>query len=301
MDDLFRRILVAVDDRGLALNAAVRAFDLAEKLGSDLHVVHALPVPAAYWDEVDDEELAKRYAPALAERRTAVLTEVGDALRAAGMDDTTSAERLSVLPGAPSKIILREARRLGVGLIVLGPHEKLHLLDFGSTTRTVLAHAGVPVWTQRENAEPIRRILVSVDFSEHSRHALAVARALAKRLDASLAALHCYSPPVLVYPVELGAARNAADIDAERNSSREELERWASEHGCSESIFVEGGVADQILERQDKADLFVLGTHGRTALSRFLLGSVAQEVTKRAKVPVLVVTSPKGTWQIEHV
>jgi nucleotide-binding universal stress UspA family protein len=56
----------------------------------------------------------------------------------------------------------------------------------------------------------------------------------------------------------------------------------------------EGDAVDEILRvaRDADADLIVLGTHGRTGLGRLLMGSVAEQVVRRAPCPVLVVKAP---------
>jgi nucleotide-binding universal stress UspA family protein len=57
---------------------------------------------------------------------------------------------------------------------------------------------------------------------------------------------------------------------------------------------VEGNAAPEILRvaEESHCDVIVLGTHGRTGLARLLLGSVAEQVVRRASCPVLMVKGP---------
>lgn len=90
---------------------------------------------------------------------------------------------------------------------------------------------------------------------------------------------------------------------AERQRVREELEGRLAEFAnllreqglVGRSVMRGGQPADEILNvvREEKADLIVMGTHGRRGLSRLLLGSVAEAVLRRAHCPVLAVKSPK--------
>lgn len=136
---------------------------------------------------------------------------------------------------------------------------------------------------------PIHTILFPTDFSESSTQALHVAQALARDYDARLIALHAVPLPTVVYsdgviPPDLGIHDEAA---------RAELDRLDLPAG-SERRFVEGDPIDVILNtaRDAHVDLIVMGTHGRTGLSRLLMGSVAEHVLRKAPCPVLTVRMP---------
>jgi len=136
---------------------------------------------------------------------------------------------------------------------------------------------------------PIQTILFATDFSEHSNHALHAARALARDYDAQLIALHVVPYPTMTYsdgviPPDLGIRDEAA---------REELEHLDLPPG-SQRRFEEGDTVETILRtaREADADLIVMGTHGRTGLSRLLMGSVAEPVVRKAHCPVLTVRVP---------
>jgi len=246
---------------------------------------------------------------ALVRARENTIAALAPALREAGLNGDRLDRALRVQPGHPAKVILKSVEELQADLIVLGPHARRSLFDFGSTTRAVLSRAVVPIWNQPVPVAPIRSILVPVDFSEHSRCALDFAHTLATRLDASLRVLHCYAPPTFAhaggYGSDYGSDATAVPdparlIEQDRVAAKDRLERWMAEYDWAsvpaEPRFVEGEIIQAIVDETGTADLVVMGTHGRTGLSRFLIGSVAHGAIKHALKPVVVVPSPSRTW-----
>jgi nucleotide-binding universal stress UspA family protein len=135
---------------------------------------------------------------------------------------------------------------------------------------------------------PYERIVVAVDFSQDSLAALGSVKELARRLGSELILLHV-SEALKVVPGS-GLAEDErqawqAELDAE-------VKRLADE-GLRARGIVRGGfpVADEILAvaAEERADLLVIGTLGRTGLKERLLGTIADEVMRRAPCPVLVV------------
>jgi nucleotide-binding universal stress UspA family protein len=142
----------------------------------------------------------------------------------------------------------------------------------------------------------IRRILVPVDFSACSAAALKHAAAWSKAFDASLDLLHVwqipvFTPPGVVMDPSFGEARL---LELVREEAERQMNTFASEaraHGIAvRSARCEMGVpALRIVEVSQDYDLIVIGTHGRTGLSHFMLGSVAERVVRLARCPVLTV------------
>jgi universal stress protein A len=137
----------------------------------------------------------------------------------------------------------------------------------------------------------LRNILCAMDLSEPSERALELAAALARDRGARLLVLHVAVPPPFVRPGEL------AKVLQQPGGYRQELEdllRRFQPSGLEGRIdyrIEEGMPADEILRLAEETpcDLVVLGTHGRGGLGRLLLGSVAEEVLRRASCPVLTV------------
>jgi len=296
----FRRILVATDSVGQSDGAVLRGVRMAREFGAHLSFVHAVEVPSPMWIGISDEQLAAMHATALAGARQEVEAHLVELL-ASEPDPPRVSDDLRVLPGNPARVLHDQADEQRADLILLGPHAKRSIFDIGSTTRSVLSHVDCPVWTQPTPVEPVERILVPIDFSEHSRTALETARDVAERIGASIRVLHVWSPPDFAYSSTSDALLGPTYVvDNERKGVQRELERWMEELDwgtvSASHAFVEGDVLTEIELASESADLIVLGTHGRTGLTRFLLGSVAHATLKQGKKPSLVVPCPARTW-----
>lgn len=139
---------------------------------------------------------------------------------------------------------------------------------------------------------PIHTILVPADFSDGSAFAFRMAQALARDYGARIVVAHVVEPPhamgvegVLVYQPEISW-----------ESLRQRLvERYAARAATQvEHIVVEGNPADEIVRLAEDyhADVIVIGTHGRTGLPRLIMGSVAEQVLRRASCPVATIKHP---------
>jgi nucleotide-binding universal stress UspA family protein len=139
---------------------------------------------------------------------------------------------------------------------------------------------------------PIRTILHPTDFSYRSQHAFRLACALARDYGARLHLLHVVPTPLMVY-MEGMVAEPLTDFREEVLAQLRTLQPDDPAIRPEYSLR-EGDVTHEILQfAADQAcDLIVLGTHGRTGLSRLLMGSVAEGVVRRAGCPVLTVKTP---------
>jgi nucleotide-binding universal stress UspA family protein len=143
----------------------------------------------------------------------------------------------------------------------------------------------------------IRRILCPIDFSEASRHALEHAVVLAKWYESRITALHVIHAPLFPPPPILvaGFAEATAPAVPDHKACEEELEAWlepAHRVGIKTDAIVDDGNAPaRILEHasSSQADLIVMGTHGLGGFERFMLGSVAEKVLRKATCPVMTV------------
>ncbi len=139
----------------------------------------------------------------------------------------------------------------------------------------------------------IQTILHPTDFSENSRPAFETACALARDYHAALVVLHVMMPSVSpVYQAPVPDPLRPA----ESQESLAELP-WPQPSDPQirvEHRLAEGDPAEEILRLTEalRCDLVVMGTHGKTGLGRFLTGSVAEEVLRKAVCPVLVVRTP---------
>jgi nucleotide-binding universal stress UspA family protein len=141
-----------------------------------------------------------------------------------------------------------------------------------------------------------RRILHASDFSPASRPAFRRALELARTSRASLTIVHVYSMVVPMMGEGYATAqvydRWLADIRADAQRRLGRLVAQARAKGVrAKGLLLEGIAHDRIVRaaRSTRADLIVLGTHGRTGLGRAFLGSVAARVITLARCPVLTV------------
>src|SRR5450759_3760839 len=142
----------------------------------------------------------------------------------------------------------------------------------------------------------IRRILYASDFSPASGRAFATAVGLAKASGATLTILHVIVPIVPLVPEQYIESATWERIDAEaRRWSQQQLARLAKKAKKTgvrvATKLLEGDPARLIVSaaRSQRADLVVVGTHGRHGWTKFFLGSVAERVIATATGPVVTV------------
>jgi nucleotide-binding universal stress UspA family protein len=142
----------------------------------------------------------------------------------------------------------------------------------------------------------MRRILFASDFSKSSHKAFATAVAMARATGATLTILHVVQLFTPIVPEQYINTDTWDQIDREsRRWSQHQLRRLtdrARKAGVrAVGLLREGDPAEQITRaaRSTRADLLVVGTHGRTGLKKFFLGSVAGRVVVTASCPVVTV------------
>jgi len=129
-------------------------------------------------------------------------------------------------------------------------------------------------------------ILVAVDFSDASRHALQRAVSIARQLGSRVS---------LVHVLALGEDDPAWAAEQWKTFVPDELASDVGERHTVRALKPELGVLHTA--REVGADLIVIGTHGRTGLSHMFLGSVAERVVQLAPCPVLTVREPGRTFE----
>ncbi len=140
-----------------------------------------------------------------------------------------------------------------------------------------------------------KTICCPIDFSDASRAAMEVAVDLARRMGARLTLLHAYPVPGYTFPdgSVVASPRMLQELAEQATRHLAEWQRQAQALGAPE-VAIHTAVGEPAAEivawaKEQKLDLLVLGTHGRTGLEHALMGSVAERVVRRAHVPVLTV------------
>jgi nucleotide-binding universal stress UspA family protein len=213
--------------------------------------------------------------------------------------------RVHIESGTPANVLSSLSDQIKADVIVIGRHRpRTDLpadLPVGSTAYSIITRTLSPcLVTSKTLSLPIRRALVAIDASEAARGALLVAlswssalrNAKSKEPDPTLTALH----------VESGATLSAADahmkrtIDHELDVLRRSAGSWAgvSVEGATET---NGDPVKAITKyaTDHEAELVVLGTRGVSAVLALRLGSVSAAVTRRLRLPVLLV--PPSVWR----
>lgn len=193
--------------------------------------------------------------------------------------------------------IVEAAAKRHADVIVMGTHGRRGLSRalLGSNAERVLRQAPCHVLTVRADAAvptglEFRKLLVPVDFSECSRHALDCALALGAKDDAAIDVLHVIEP----LPPMYHAARvwTRFEVDGELHARVDErLRSWAGDPPGVRYVAMEGRAAAEIARLADERqpDLIVVGITGDTAAPWLPVGSVTERVCRMANAPVLAI------------
>jgi nucleotide-binding universal stress UspA family protein len=290
---MFQKILIPVDGSQCGDHAAQFGLEFAKRLGARVVLTNALI-------EYASEKDAKRM--------------IGPS--------RDLAEKL----GVPFEVRLAEGRFLSIGegiieasqesnseLIVMGTHgrEGIPRMLLGSVAEWVSRRATVPVMLIREQAHAttvppkLERILVAVDGSPQSNLALTTASDLACALGINLELMHVipdipavYSYTAYEYAPMIDFEKYQHDLEAESQAIIAAALALLDAHTPKVAdvrtarVPVNGmRLGDAIIKtaKEHKADLIVIGTHGRSGVDLLLLGSVAERVSHRSEVPVLMI------------
>jgi nucleotide-binding universal stress UspA family protein len=293
------RSILAASDLGSGSDPVVAsAALLAARTGAELHLIHSLELPLAPSGDVAREI---GFFERIAEAEERLGEQAGRTLP----EGLRPASRRVVIHIA-HKAILDRAVDVSADLIVVGPHRGgaagAHFL--GTTADRVVRTSEVPCLVVHEPMSGrIRRVGVPVDCSDPSQGALETALAWALQLGEGAEAAG--APEVRM--MHVGWPVDLHDVpDLERSHVRPRLERQVeravSRVAGAEALRVGIEVlwandpTDAVLTwaKEREIDLLVMGTHGRSGLSRALVGSVASGIARRTPRPVLLV--PPAYW-----
>ncbi len=298
------RILAPVDFSNASRRALAYAVDVAQREEAELTILTACPMPleiapsvAMEFARIHDGVTLENYIRKQGEERQAALLE-----EMSVPAEIREAARVEV--GEPVESIL--AYLADHDLAILGTHGRKGIdhLFMGSVAELVVRSAAKPVivvgaHTDRPANFPPKKILVPIDFSEGARAAFFAANRLAVKHDADVDLLHVVHhaegidglQSMLVQlqgqePVPLGAYAQAKIED--------ELGLFLTGHFEERlpDLHIEDGKPHEVIGRfaaNGGYDLVAMGTHGRSGLARFSIGSVAERVMRTSEVPVMVV------------
>lgn len=288
---MFHKILVPLDGSELAEKALPLAVALAQGLDGELRLVRMVPYFAVMaadpllYDEINrlSEEEALAYLRSVAQR----------------LPDDVPATVLAEI-GSAAEGVLEQAREQEADLIVISSHGRsgLNRWVFGSVAERVLSQAPVPAIIVNSRCEPWdelpKRILVPLDGSELGEQAVAPAVALASALDAELYLLRVTTTAHA--RLETPAMAEVFDDlehreDQEAQAYLRDIAKALPQGAVAEVVHAADSVADTIMDyaRREAINLIVMSSHGRSGLSRWVYGSVAEKVLRSACCATMVV------------
>lgn len=278
-----KKVLVATDLSARSDRAIQRALLLAAPFSADVLVLHVV-----------DEDLPPAVAgPMKIEAEAALAALLAES---GGPGKPCASSRVVV--GRQFETILAVAESEAVDLVAIGRHRADAVLDLfrGSTGERVIRFGKTPVLVVKQPADaPYRRIMVAVDFSAPARRALEAA--LRFFPDAEFYLLHAFDLSVRELTGTAPATGRAAEMREDRAVAFEQSQMDEFLAGLPaplprlHPLIKEGRPVHAILQaaEENRPDLIVLGTHGRTGVGRLLLGSVAERVLAEASIDVLAV------------
>ncbi len=141
------------------------------------------------------------------------------------------------------------------------------------------------------------KILVPTDGSDYTKPAIKQALEVAKMSGAQITALYVLDQTVLTnMPMDTAVMNVYKTLEKEGQEAVDYVLDLAKEYGVKAEVSVkEGTPVKVILEESSGYDLIVMGTLGRTGMSKLLMGSVAERVVRAASCPVLVVRSSEAS------
>jgi universal stress protein E len=281
--------ILAATDFSTRSNRAVRqAGLLAQPDNSQLHIVHV----------VDDDQPGELVRMEKREAERVLSEQTGSIPELRGVQT-----RPMVVTGDPFEGILRTAADVNADLIVMGSHRKQLLLDIfiGTTIERVIRKSSFPVLMVNNEAQRrYEKVVAPVDMSDHSAYALRVALSM-RLISGGATLLHAFFP--LGKGKMFVAGIDQASIDdyvaSERQKAMEELATFLISNDLGRekwSLRVEDGRAFEVISRavaDMRPDLLVMGTHGRSALLKALIGSATEEALRSLSVDILAVPPVK--------
>lgn len=295
------RSVLAATDLGEGSDAVVRrAATLAAATGSTLHILHAFESRSA-----PEEGEPVRPSPGFPGRIAVAEQALEEQIRRAVSEGTVFGSRTVVVFAAGSAILAR-AVDVSADVIVLGPHRpRRGDRVLGTTADRVVRAARVPVLIAAEGQSPrVRNVLVPVDLSQPAHPSLELAiRWTAAAGPAAGARLHVLYVVPRLHDIGDVLLTDEHWIAGELRRVVEEACQSAGDTPAPPLIHgMRSGdqPAEEILRYADEADadLLILATHGRGAVARIVLGSVASAVTQGARCPVLLL--PPALWRGEQ-
>ncbi len=279
----YKKLLVAVDGSESSMHALQVSFQLSKEGTRVVSVAPPFTVDLKIGAEGEIQKM-------LTEPCETALTKASE------MGEAANAEVIGICAmGQPHERIVDLTDSEGCDLTVMGAKGMLSLEKtlMGDTTAKVIGYSVKDVLVVPEKVTlSFDKILLSTDGSEYSRRALARAMDFAESYGSELDVVSVVEISAEIYSV---APQVVEDKIAKTEQYLAKIQKQAESRGITAKWFARDSAEPYniILEiaQKENVGLIVLGSHGRTGLQRFLMGSTAERVIAEAPCPVLVVKS----------
>ena len=281
---LLDKILLAIDFRNSSENIVENAIGLAKTFTSKITIIHVLP------DDVKDEKLKLLLNEAVIKRLEIIRNRI--------KNEGIKTGKPILEFGSFYDKITQVANNINANIIIIGSAEKLEedVYKLGTTAEKIIQKSDKPVWViKKDSLINVKSILCPVDFSPQSKRALKNAITVARRFNAELIIFSVYKE------VSSGPLNIALNLDKEN-------ERIQSEHIKMFNSFLKGFNLtdldwDKEIRKGDPAkeilaaistyesNLLIIGTTGKSGLTRMILGSVTEKVIREVPCSFITVKS----------
>jgi len=296
---MFEKVLLPLDGSELAEMALPYGQELARKLGSELTLFHVCGL-----EHRQQKHMHKVYLDSLAETLRRNLEKSRPEIKVTAKIET----------GGPQENICTLVEKNDIGLIVMSAVGTSGIKIgrmIGSVADHICRTVPIPVMLIKprragqtdSRGQLINRILLTLDGSELSQRALPVGEELADKLKVPIT-LFQMAHMIIPYADDLAGTyyvdytKFSEDIENQIRAEMVALEGKLREKGLdvTHNVVLGTNAAEEIIETSKKvgADLVVISTHGRSGLSRWVLGNVAERVLQYSEIPVLLVNARAG-------
>ena len=279
------KLMVATDFSERSDRALRRATLIAREVDVELSLIHVV-----------DEDQPRRIVEAERNNALAILHEQVSTLRE--MDGISCTSRVVI--GTVFGGIVQATREESPAVLIIGPHRRQELRDLfmGTTAERTIREISCPVlMVNGPPVAPYRKCMLTTDCSDGSRRALDTAYSLGIAPGRISSLIYVFDAPVLRLAMSytLSEDEKADYLEDESREAMLHLIEFSAKLSVKQPHLIvrqdKTTPASEILAAAEElsSDLIVVGTRGASRFARLILGSVAEEVLRRARCDVLAV------------
>ncbi|MBI4267418.1 MAG: universal stress protein, partial [Chloroflexi bacterium] len=300
---MFEKILVPLDGSELSESALPYAEELAAAFGSELELANVCELP----ESISPRHQHQAYIDGVAEGTRKNLLDY----RGLGNRSAVSIKTV-ILHGEPAAEIIKYAEQHNINLIVMASHGRSGIMPWamGTTAMRVAQGATKPVLfvkastagAQKKRGEIFSKILVPLDGSKTSETSLPYVTEIAQKLTTKITLLQVVEPGQWVHSI--GGLTYVPFPERQMDIFESEAKQYLEETGkkfagTKAGVAYEvriGQAADTIIRLADETatGLVAMSTHGRSGISRWFFGSVANKVMQAGHTPLLLIRAREG-------